>query len=42
MDEPNIYMWMSCAELHLRNLRGELNEVGRSLDMVRKELAKNE
>lgn len=36
IDPEEMSMLLNQAELHIRNLRGELNEVGRSLDAIRR------
>lgn len=36
MDSEEVSFLLNQAELHIRNLRGELNEVGRSLDAIRR------
>lgn len=38
MDSEEVGMLINQAELHLRNMRGELNEVGRILDSIRRVL----
>ena len=35
IDEEELRLQINQAELHLRNARGELNEIGRILDMLR-------
>lgn len=36
MDNEEMSLLLNQAELHLRNVRGELNEVGRSIDAIRR------
>ena len=36
MDTEEMGMLINQVELHLRNARGELNELGRSLDAIRR------
>lgn len=36
IDEEETILLINQAELHLRNARGELNELGHSLDAIRK------
>lgn len=36
MDSEEMSILINQAELHLRNVRGELNEAGRALDAIRR------
>lgn len=38
MDEKEKLVWINNIELHARNIRTELNELGRGLDILRREL----